>query len=582
MAIPQEVISEIIGRTDIIDIVSSYVSLKRNGRDAVGLCPFHNERTPSFHVSADKQVYHCFGCGAGGSVISFVMNIENLSYVDAIKSLADRAGVVIPEGEYDDSREKLKKRLIAANSEAGKFFYKSLISELGKEALSYLISRGITKGTIVKFGIGYAPNGWDNLLKHMKHLGFSEYELVSAGLLAENKEKKRIYDRFRNRVMFPIFDVRGNAVAFTGRVLDDSKPKYLNTNDTPVFDKSSTMFALNFARKSNSKRLIIVEGQMDVISLHQAGIDTAVASSGTAFTENHARLLKRYADETVLCFDSDEAGVKASKRALDILTKYDIKTRVLTLEGAKDPDEFVKKFGPDEFLRLADGAKSPLLYKIGKIKEKYSMDIPEQKISFLKEASAEIASLKSDIEREIYSKELSASYDIPYDVIKRQISSIRTNYIKNEERKDRIAVIRNLKQNSIVTNGSSKNIEDTEKKLLNLIFYDNGVYKFIKNSLAVSDFTNEFHRLVAEKINEFKKAGQKDIKESDFISCFPPEDAGKLAEILSIESHFDDKILGAEQLVEFLKKNLEKAEIGNDILKAKTFLEQKKQNGNSL
>ena len=489
MAIPREIISEIIDKADILDIVSSYVNLKRNGRDAVGLCPFHNEKTPSFHVSGDKQVYHCFGCGAGGSVITFVMNIENLSYVDTIKSLGDRVGVRVPDDQnFDDSKEKLKKRLLEANKEAGKFFYKCLLSDEGKQARDYLISRGLSKETIVKFGLGYAPNAWDTLSKHLKALGFTEYEMVSAGLLAENHEKKRVYDRFRNRIMFPVFDVRGNLIAFGGRVLDDAKPKYLNTNDTPVFDKSANLFALNIARKSNSKRLIMVEGYMDVITLHQYGVDTAVASLGTAFTDSQARLLKRYADEVVLCYDSDEAGIKAANRALELLNKFDIKSKVISLGGAKDPDEFCKKFGVDEFLRVIDGAKSPVLYKIERLKEKYDLGVPEQKIAFLKDSASVIASLHSEIDRDIYAKEISDKYSVDANAFKRQIKALRTSYLNKEDKKIQNEVIKDLRQKSIVSNGTSKSLKEAQKKLLNLMYYNSDVLKFVESSFETEKF----------------------------------------------------------------------------------------------
>lgn len=577
MAIPNEIISEIIDKANITDIVSSYVNLKRNGRDAVGLCPFHNEKTPSFHVSEEKQVYHCFGCGAGGSVVSFVMNIENLTFIDAVKTLGDRVGVRVPEDEnYDDKHAKFRERLLEVNREAGKFFYKCLVSEQGGVALNYLLSRGLSKETIVKFGLGYAPDGWDNLLKHLKAKGFSEYEMMSAGLLAENREKKRVYDRFRNRVMFPVFDVRGNPIAFGGRVLDDSKPKYLNTNDTMVFDKSSNLFALNLARKSNSKRIIIAEGYMDVITLHQHGVDTAVASLGTAFTENQAKLLKRYSDEVVLCYDGDEAGLKAANRALDILTDFEIKARIITLKGAKDPDEFCKKFGVSEFFKVIDGAKSPVLYKISRLKEKYDTTVPEQKISFIKDAATEIAKLRNEIDREVYAKELSSVYDIPYASVLGQIKLMRKTYVSKEESKEKAQVINNMRQKNLISGGSSKNLDEAQKKLLNLMFYSKDVCETLKNTFDITRFTDEFYKEVADKITAFRENSKADIKESEFISLFPVEKAGVIAEILSLETHFENKVLGAEQLVEFIKRNLLKMEIGNDVNKAKMFLEQRK------
>ena len=357
--IPSELIQQIAERSDIVDIISGYTVLKRSGRGATGLCPFHNEKTPSFHVSPEKQVYHCFGCGAGGSVINFVMQAENLTFVDAVKFLGERAGISIPDdNSYDDRLSKQRQRLLEANKAAARFFYDVLLSDDGKSAREYLLSRGLSVETITKFGLGFAPESWDRLTKHLKSLGFSDYEIMDSGLVTQRQDKKSYYDRFRNRVMFPIFDVRGNVIAFGGRVMDDSKPKYLNSSDTKVFDKSSNLFALNLAKKSESKTFVVVEGYMDVITLHQHGVTTAVASLGTALTENHARLLKRYAEEVVLCYDSDEAGRNAAKRGLEILSAINEPVPMVKVLTAKN----IMKGDEDYFNYLSTGDESKIRF----------------------------------------------------------------------------------------------------------------------------------------------------------------------------------------------------------------------------
>ncbi len=576
MAIPGEVIQEVIDKANISDVISRYVKLKRSGSSTVGLCPFHNEKTPSFHVSQEKQVYHCFGCGAGGTVINFIMQIENLEFVDAIKFLGEMYGVRIPENSSSDNEYlKKKERLYAINKEAGKFFYSQLASPEGAQAKNYLLNRGLSKETIVKFGLGYAPDSWDKLFKHIKSLGFSEYEAQSAGILASSNG--RVYDRFRNRVMFPIFDIRGNVIAFGGRVLDDSKPKYLNTNDTPVFDKSSNLFGLNIAKKSKSKTFIMVEGYMDVITLHQHGIDTAVASLGTAFTDGQAKLLKRYAEEVVLCYDGDEAGKKAANKAVDILSAHDIKTKVISLSGAKDPDEFCKKNGVDAFRMVISDAKTPLLYKIGILKTKYDVTIPDQKIEFLKAAAKEIANLPGALDREIYAKEISAEYAVSFEsvntMVKREYAALKNK----TEKKMRLDAVNDLKQRAIVTGGESKFNKEAKIKLLNVMFYSQNAYEEVESTFDFELFNDDFYRSIAEKIKEYRSQSNADIKESEFILEFPFEKMGELSEILSSDHKFDDDVLGARQLVAAIKENAKRAEIASshDLNKARELLAER-------
>jgi len=562
LAIPGHIIQEITDKCDIVDFVSKYVRLKRSSGEYVGLCPFHGEKTPSFHVSADKQLYHCFGCGEGGTIINFVMKMENLSFSEAVKFLGEQVGVVVPESsDFDDRAAKRKQRLYDVNKEAGRFFYSVLGSEEGKIARDYFSSRGLTKETVVKFGLGYAPDSWDKLLKHLKSKGFTEYEIIDAGLAVTGKNGGA-YDRFRNRVMFPIFDIRGNLIAFGGRVLDDSKPKYLNTNDTPVFDKSSNLFGLNLAKKSTSKTYVTVEGYMDVITLHQYGVDTAVASLGTSLTDGHALLLRKYADEVVLCYDSDEAGIKAANRGMEILSRHDIKTKVITLPGAKDPDEFCKKNGVEAFLMAVSGAKNPVLYKIGNLKAKYDLSQPDQKVEFLKEAVAELAKLSSEMEQEIYSKEVSALCDVTFESIMLQVRKKRKSFVKREDKKERESIQRDMSQKNIVKDGKNALLTESEEKIINLMFYSYPAFEFLAGKYNKESFSEELLGQLFEKIREMRK-DKTDPVESELIAAFDIENASRIARILSIQNNYPDPKMAASQISESLDKIKKDIEIKN-------------------
>lgn len=553
LAIPSQIIQEITDKCDIVDFISKYVRLKRSSGEYVGLCPFHGEKTPSFHVSADKQLYHCFGCGEGGTIINFVMKMENLSFVEAVKFLGERVGVAIPETtDFDDKAAKRKQRLYEINKEAGRFFYSQLGTDEGKIAREYFNGRGLSKETIVKFGLGFAPDSWDKLFKHLKAKGFTEYEALDAGLIVKS-QKGSVYDRFRNRVMFPIFDIRGNLIAFGGRVLDDSKPKYLNTNDTPVFDKSSNLFALNLAKKSNNKTFVVVEGYMDVITLHQYGIDTAVASLGTSLTDGHANLLKRYAEAVVLCYDSDEAGVKAANRGMEILSRHDIKTKIITLPGSKDPDEFCRKNGADAFLMAISGAKNPILYKIGNLKAKYDLNEPDQKVEFIKEAALELVKLNSQVEQEIYAKEISVSCDVSFESVMAQLKQKRKSFVKKETKKELEATIRDLSQKTIVKDGKNILLTETEEKIINLMFYSHQAFEFLSAKYKETDFSDELLGMMFKKITELK-IDKSDISESEFISHFEMENASRIAKILNIKNSYPDPRIAATQISQSLDK----------------------------
>ena len=403
MAFPEGFIQELKARNDITEIISSYVSLKRRGRNMVGLCPFHGEKTPSFNIYTETDSFYCFGCGAAGDVISFIMKIENLDYVEAVRYLAQRAGMEMPDDNYDNSMSNLRRQIYEANREAARFFYKTLMSPQGKPGLDYLHGRMLSDKTIRHFGLGFAPDSWTALSDHLRKKGFSENVLTAANLAVKRRSGSGVIDRFRNRVMFPIIDLRGNVIAFGGRIMTNEKPKYLNSSDTPVFKKSENLFSLNNAKNSGSRALLLCEGYMDVISVNQAGFPFAVASLGTALTTEQAVLMKRYAEEVIICYDADEAGQKATARAIPILRNAGLGVRVLSIPNGKDPDEFIKTKGadgPEAFRALIEKSGNDVEYRLQKLRSQYNLSLPEGRVSFLEAAARMIAEIDSPIERE--------------------------------------------------------------------------------------------------------------------------------------------------------------------------------------
>ena len=439
MAIPSAFLDELVARSDIVDVVSDYVTLTPKGGSYWGLCPFHGEKTASFHVLPDRQLYHCFGCGKGGGVISFVMELENLPYVDAVRLLAKRAGMEFPERDMDESSRRKRAKLLALNKEAARFFHSQLHSPIGREGLEYLRGRGLSKGIMTRFGLGFAPESWDSLIKAMSQKGFSKSDLLDAGLAVSN-QKGGIYDRFRNRVMFPIIDLRGDVIGFGGRVLGDATPKYLNSPDSPVFNKSRNLFALNLAKTTKLGRIVLTEGYMDTISLYQAGFDCAVASLGTALTADHAKLLSRFTKEVVICYDSDTAGVQAANRAIPLPEKTGLKVRVLRVTGAKDPDEFIRKFGPDAFSRLLDQSENYVEYNLRQIQSKYDLSDPVQKTEFARESAGMLAGLHSPVEREVYAGQVAELTGIGKPALLQEIGRARNSKLwaakKKQTRRD--------------------------------------------------------------------------------------------------------------------------------------------------
>lgn len=441
MPFPDSFLQELKLRSDITEIASSYVNLKRHGRNMVGLCPFHGEKTPSFNIYTENGSFYCFGCGAGGDVITFIMKIENLDYVEAVKFLAQRAGMEMPENTYDDSLSKLRMRIYEANREAARFFHATLLSQRGQSGLNYLRGRALSDRTIRHFGLGFADDDWNSLCNHLKNKGFSEYEIYSANLAFRRKNGNGIYDRFVNRVMFPIIDLRGNVIAFGGRIMTDEKPKYLNTSDTPVFKKSENLFSLNNAKSSGTRTLILCEGYMDVIALNQAGFTNAVATLGTALTNEQAVLMKRYADEVIICYDADGAGQKATARAIQILRNAGLPIKILTVPSGKDPDEFIRskgENGPAAFKLLIEKCGNDIEYRLMKLKENYNLNTTDGKVAFLNEAVKIVATIESPIERDVFASKLCTELEIDKNAFLEQISKVkrrdRRENIKKETR----------------------------------------------------------------------------------------------------------------------------------------------------
>ncbi len=442
MAFPQAFIDELLTRNPIEDVVGQYVTLRRSGANLFGLCPFHGEKTASFSVAPDKGIYYCFGCHKGGGAINFMMELEGLSYPDAVRALAKRAGMEVPEDEQYQSRYRQQERLWALHKEAARFFNAKLYEPQGAQALQYALSRGMPKATLTRFGIGYAPDSWTSLVDAMRKKGYTDQELKDSGLVTVSQKNGNIFDRFRDRLMFPIIDVRGNVIGFGGRIMKDdpNAAKYLNSPETLIFNKRKNLFGLNVAKKSKLGYLILVEGYMDAIALHQYGFDCAVASLGTSLTEEHATLLSKYTEEVVLIYDGDEAGQRATRRAIPMLEKAGIRIKVLKMRDAKDPDEYLKKFGADKFRLLLEESSNRVEYQLSAIARKYDLKEDEQRIRFVQEAAELIATLQSPVQREVYGGRAAKMGSVTQDAMKLEVNKaykrLQSRQKKQQERID--------------------------------------------------------------------------------------------------------------------------------------------------
>lgn len=469
MALSDSFLQELKMKTDIEDVISTYVTLKRRGATLVGLCPFHNEKTPSFTVYLATQSFYCFGCGAGGDAITFVKKIENLDYLDAVKTLAQRAGLQMPQEGFDDSLSKRRRRILEMNREAARFYHSVLLSPEGKVGYDYYIGRALSAATINHFGLGFAPNQWDALLKHMRAKGYQPAELVDAGLA--RKGQKGYYDNFRNRVMTPIIDVRGNVIAFGGRVLDDSKPKYINTGDTLVYKKTNELFALNFAKDSKEDALILCEGYMDVIAMHQAGFTNAVAGCGTALTTEQVRLISRYAKEVILTYDADEAGQKALQKAMTLFDQTEVKVRIPALVGGKDPDEIIRTYGRDKFKGMLEGASNETEFRLLALRRQYNLATTQGKIDFIGGALQILATLPP-VEQDLYVSRLSEELGVERQNMKVQLQDLVARQGNRREKREFNRIVqenmRKTARETMATDASLRKLR-AEDRLISLL-----------------------------------------------------------------------------------------------------------------
>ena len=500
--LPDSFIQELTAKNDIESVVSSYVSLKRRGRNLVGLCPFHGEKTPSFNLYPETASFYCFGCGAGGDVITFIKRIENLSYIDAVKFLADRVGMTMPEHTFDDGAAKQRVRILEANREAARLYHKCLYSETGKTALDYYHRRGYTDATIRHFGLGYAPDSFWFLRDELRKKGFHDEELRAAWLCGRS-QKGSIYDLFRNRVMIPIIDVRGNVIAFGGRVLDDSKPKYLNSGETPVFKKTNNLFALNFAKQSGQKQLILCEGYMDVIALHQAGFTNAVAALGTSFTADHARLMARYTDEAILIFDADAAGQKGAQRAIGLLRDTGINIRLVSIPDGKDPDEFIKNNGPERFKLLLERSANDVEYRLIEVGKRHLLTTSDGKVNYLKDATALLAELHNPLEREVYATRLATELGVSKENVLLQINNQIKRRRKQQQERQMSQIVRRAETMQGKANPEAAKAvrgASAEEALLGILLLNPEFLATIEKELQPEQMITAFNRRLYETL----------------------------------------------------------------------------------
>ncbi len=503
MRYPEELVEEVRLRNDIVDVVGGYVKLKRQGSSYFGLCPFHNEKSPSFSVSPSKQIFYCFGCGAGGNVFNFIQKYENYTYPEAIKYLADRVGVKLPEAEYSKeqkAREEKRLRILEANREAAKFFYYQLRSKPGEEGLAYLKGRQLTEETMNKFGLGFSPMTSNACINYLRSKGFTDEIIRESGLVSFD-EKRGMTDKFWNRVMYPIQDVNHKVIGFGGRVMGDAKPKYLNSPETMIFDKGRTLYGLNFARTSRKDHLILCEGYMDVIAMHQAGFTEAVASLGTALTVTNANLIKRYTANVYLAYDSDGAGISAALRNMRELRDAGIATKVINMEPYKDPDEFIKNLGAEEFQKRIDEAENSFFFELRMLERDYDLTDPDGRTRFLREAAGKLLGFEEEIERENYIKAVAEKYGLTYEAMKKQVVSLAAKnggeYRPIERPKSGINRVTDPKDG----------IKKTQRTLLTWLSEEPSIYKVIKPYITAKDFTEPVYRQVAEWMFEDLEKG---------------------------------------------------------------------------
>ena len=527
-----EVIDEVVSRSDIVDIISGYIKLKKNGSSYVGLCPFHNEKSPSFSVSPGKQLYHCFGCGVGGNVITFVMEYENYTFLEAVKYLADKAGMQLPETSYSEEEKKnrdLKAKLLEINKIAATYYYHQLKAENGKIGLSYLQKRGLSDTTINRFGLGYAGQTGNALYQYLKSKGYDDALLKETGLFTY---ERGIHDKFWNRVMFPIMDINNKVIGFGGRVMGDAKPKYLNSPETKLFDKSRNLYGLNAARMSRKSNMIICEGYMDVISLHQAGFTQAVASLGTALTPGQAALMKRYTDNVLITYDSDAAGVKAALRAIPILKEAGLTTKVINMQPYKDPDEFIKALGAEAFQERIDKAENSFMYEIGVLEKEYDRTDPAESTKFEREAAAKLVTFREKLERENYMRAVCDRFHIELQGMRELVASLGSK--EGILRRNDYPVAPGQQRAVAPKKKKEDGVRQAEKILLTWMIEDAGIFEKVKEYISPQDFVNPLFKDVADKLYAQYESGS--LNPAAIISTYDAEEThSEVAAMFSME-----------------------------------------------
>ena len=522
-------------KTDVVDLISSYVSLKKRGNIYVGLCPFHNEKTPSFTVYENTQSFYCFGCGAGGDGVSFMRKIENLDYIDAVKVLAQRAGMQMPDDGYDDSLSKKRRTILEINRETAKFYHNYMMSEQGKVGLQYFLNRGLSQKTIRHFGLGYAPNKWDELLKHLKSKGYNVSDMLTAGVV--RKGEKGYYDYFRNRVMTPIIDVRGNFIAFGGRVLDDSKPKYINTSDTLVYKKTNEVFGLNYAKDSGKDSLILCEGYMDVIAMHQAGFTNAVAGCGTALTNEQVRLLSRYAKEIILVYDNDEAGQKALNKAISLFDQVDVKISIPTLSGGKDPDEIIKNLGRARFADMLENSSNEVEFAIMKLRRSFNLQTTQGKSQFAGEA-VKILANATPIEQDLYLSRLADELGIEKRALQAQLVEYSTRMAKGRKKREYNKIIdddlRKTRKESFEADTSTVSLK-AQARVIGLLMTYPDCYSLC-NDLSPDEFTAGFYKKAYETVMQ-RIRDNLSLELIVFNEVFTDDEMGKFTHLVSVSQN---------------------------------------------
>lgn len=579
-----EVINEVFSSVDIVDFVSQYVQLKKNGRDYSGLCPFHKEKSPSFHVNSDKQLFHCFGCGASGNTAQFIMKMERLDFVEALKLMAERAGIDLPEQNHNNAFYEKKQRFLDMNKTAARFFYDNLVKNPDSaQAREYLANRMISPKTITAYGLGFAPAGWTSLLDFLKEKGFSEDEICENSLAVSRDGK--IYDKFRRRVIFPIIDLRGHVIGFGGRIIENTvskngfkPPKYLNSSETVCFSKGNNLFSLNLAKNAQSENMILSEGYMDVISVYQAGIHNIVATLGTALTENQAKLLMKYCHKILICYDSDEAGTAATKRAINIINSVGGRSGVINLGDVKDPDEFIKKYGRTAFIKAINDALPSTEYSLNKIAVKYDTNNTEDKIKFINEAAESLSSIKDDIEIDAYVKNISDKTDISRDAI---YSAIRRNS-ENKVQIHKNAV--NIPSEGVYTdnktNAVNNKITEAEKLLLSVIYKNRHMSKFAEDHLPAKSYSLPLTQKLAEMIYSSWN-GKKQPDPAIMITHFDDSQTDAASAIFYNMHVFDNEEITVKELIKTILTEQIQIKINkeNDPYKINELIKEKKRLG---